>query len=336
MKASQLRSKMSEQLLERRKESYNTNEGGLKFGSIIKSDLDVQEWWCKEGEHLIDIIPYIAGDNNPERKIKKGEISDHATYYVHKNVGANDAMLVCPAANFGRPCPICEHSKELREEGVEDEVWKAVRPKRMTVYNIVVYDDDKEEKKGVQIWVVAHWNMERHLNVLAQKPRDGGKILFSHPDLGKSIAFKRTGSQKDNTQYLGHKFDDRPEPIADEILDSAYCLEEIVHIPEYDEIAAAYYGSKVAKTPVTAPPVVEEEEEPVVEEKPRRGRLRPKPVVKAELPECFGLEIDRIDECQECNEYDDCMKKAEELEQEQVPEPTPPPKSTLRSRLNRR
>ena len=335
MKVSQLRGKMSEQLLERRKESFSTNEGGRKFGSIIKSELDIKEWWCKEGEHLIDILPYIAGDGNPERKIKKGEISDHATYYVHKNVGAGDAMLVCPLTNFGKPCPICEHAKELREEGAEESVWKAIKAKRMTVYNVVVYDDDKEEKKGVQIWAVAHWNMERHLNILAQKPRGGGKILFSHPDQGKSVSFKRTGSQKDNTQYLGHKFDDREYAIPDEILDSTYCLEEIVHIPDYDEIAAAFFGPKGVKQQV----VEEEEEEEVAEEKPKRSKSL-RGAKKAQLPECFGLEIDQIDDCSNCDIYDDCMVEAEKAETgqeiEPEPEPTPPPKQSLRGRLNRK
>jgi hypothetical protein len=336
MKVSQLRSKMSEQLLERRKESYATNEGGLKFGSIIGAE-GVSEWWCKEGEHLIDILPYIAGANNPEKKIKQGDVSDHATYYVHKNVGANDGMFVCPLANFGKPCPICEYSKELREEGAEDDVWKALKPKRMTVYNVVVYDDAKEEAKGVQIWVVAHWNMERHLNVLAQKPRGGGKVLFSHPDQGKSISFKRAGSGKDNTQYLGHNFQERevdgvPYAIPDELLDATYCLEEIVHVADFDEISAAFFGSKGNK----GVKPVEEDEEVVAEivEIKTRGRVaKPKP----EKPECFGIEIDQIDDCSNCDLYDDCMVENEKEQPAPEPEPEPEkPKTTLRGRLNRK
>lgn len=338
MKASQLRSKMSEQLLERRKESYATNEGGLKFGSIIKDGVDVSEWWCKEGEHLIDILPYIAGANNPEKKIKKGEVSDHATYYVHKNVGANDAMFVCPLANFGKTCPICEHSKELKEEGVEDIVWQKLKPKRMTVYNVIVYDDAKEENKGVQVWIVAHWNMERHLNVLAQKPRGGGKVLFSHPDLGKSISFKRVGSGKDNTQYLGHNFQEREVDgvaytIPDELLDATYCLEEIVHVAEYDEINSAYYGSKANKA--------EKEEEIDIPQETVKPRLRggkPVPVPTPEpekAPVCFGIEIDQIEDCGNCGLYDECMVENENNNIPPEPEPEKP-KPSLRGRLNRK
>jgi hypothetical protein len=245
-------------------------------------------------------------------------------------------------ANFGKPCPICEHSKELREEGAEDDVWKALKPKRMTVYNVVVYDDAKEEAKGVQIWVVAHWNMERHLNVLAQKPRGGGKVLFSHPDQGKSISFKRAGSGKDNTQYLGHNFQEREVDgvayvIPDELLDATYCLEEIVHVADYDEINAAYYGSKATK----------QTEETVAKDQPveRKSRLRgsappPEPeTTNQDIPECFGVEIDQISDCQNCDIYDDCMVEFEN-KNEPEKEPTPPPepekpKTTLRGRLNR-
>jgi len=337
MKVSQLRSKMSDQLLERRKESFDTNEGGLKFGSIIKGE-GIQEWWCKEGEHLIDILPYIAGANNPEKKIKKGDVSDHATYYVHKNVGANDAMYVCPLTNFGNPCPICEHSKQLREDGAEDDVWKALKPKRMTVYNVIVYDDAKEENKGVQIWVVAHWNMERHLNILSQKPRGGGKVLFSHPDQGKSISFKRTGSGKDNTQYLGHNFQDRevdgvPYVIPDELLDSTYCLEEVVYVADYDEINSAFYGSKIRQTV--------KDVEPVVQQTGIGRAIRKPPVVEPEkeqpqeIPECFGLEIDKLSECSNCDVYNDCMVATEEQNEDLQPPQPEKPKQTARSRLNR-
>lgn len=340
MKASELRSNLSNELLERRNESYATNEGGLKFGSIINDELGIKEWWCKEGEHLIDIIPYIAGEGNPA-KVKPGKWSDHATYYVHKNVGANDGMYICPLANFGKPCPICDHSKQLREEGVEDDVWKALKPKRMTIYNVVVYDDIKEEEKGVQIWVVAHWNMERHLNVLAQKPRGGGKVLFSHPDQGKSISFKRVGSGKDNTQYLGHNFQDReidgqPYAIYDDILNSAYCLEEIVNTADYDEISSAYYGRSAAKS--------QQEEITGTGSPAPQGRLRGHVETKVaekepEIPKCFGLEIDKIQSCNNCNIYDDCMVENEKNRDVKEPEPEPvqQPKTrtTLRNRLNK-
>lgn len=332
-----MRAKMSDQLLERRKESLDTNEGGLKFGSIIKEELGIKEWWAKEGTHTIDILPYVAGKGNPERKIKEGDISDHATFYVHKNVGANDAAVICPAANYNKPCPICEYAKELREQGRDDEA-KALRSKRVTLYNIICYDDNKEEDKGVQIWPIAHWNMERHLNVIAQKPRSGGKVLFSHPDDGKSVVFERKGTTKDNTQYLGHRFEERDYVIPDELLDQTYCLEEIVNILTYDEISEVFFGNKGKK--------VSEAVEEITEEKPRlRNR---KPMAKApepepepepedddpDVPECFGLETDKLDECSDCKFIDECTAQYEINENEKEPEPEPE-KPTVRKRFRK-
>ena len=67
-----------EELMRRLEGDYNRKKGG---GTLFRSDLrGVNFWSCKEAEHLIDIIPYTAGDMDP---IEPGSESYVLEFYVH-------------------------------------------------------------------------------------------------------------------------------------------------------------------------------------------------------------------------------------------------------------
>ena len=148
-----------------------------------------------------------------------------------------------------------------REEDAHEALLKELRPSRRCIYNIVCLDTDEQEDKGIQIWEVAHFLMESKILAQAKIPkRDGGGILiFSDADTGKSIYFDRTGVGMTNTKYDGHQFRNR-EPLPDEWLDGAYMLDDLIHIPTYEEVEQAFFD---------APQPAEEAEG---ESKPRRGR----------------------------------------------------------------
>jgi len=222
---------------------------------------------------------------------------------------------------------------------------KSLNTSRRTIYNIIVYDTEKEEDKGVQVWEVAHWFMERHLTPLAKDPRTAELLPFTDPDEGKSIAFERQGSGQTGTSYLGHKFVDREYVIPDEILDSVYCLDELVQQTSYEELYEAYWGEPVegsSSKPVTA------EEAPVEERKQttrlRGGTAKPKEELQkaatlgrrrpqqATSPEAtkegestercpnggvFGRDLDQLDGCNDCEIYDDCAIEADKIEEEE-------------------
>ena len=140
-----------ESLRRQTEENYNSRNSGGSFGSIFKEDIEINQWICRSAEeaHVIDVIPYIASANHPNKKVKKGDLVYTATYHVHKRVGANNAMFICLGQNFNEPCPICEERKRLSDEyGFDDDRVKALKPSLQSIYNVNVYDNKEEEEKG--------------------------------------------------------------------------------------------------------------------------------------------------------------------------------------------
>lgn len=345
-KMSERRKEAGDQLLKRTQESYDTRESSGKVQTIFKPELNIPSWYSGEGEHLLDIIPYIATKNYPDPRVKAGDIVYHLVAFVHYEVGAGDLAVICPMRTYHnqRKCPICEKQKELRNQGLE---WdhpdvKALEPKKRAIYNLVCYDTEKEEDKGVQVWDSAFWNFERHVVELAQKPRGGGFIAFSDPDAGKSVWFKRKGKKAKDTEYLGHKFEDRGYAIPDEILDSTFTLEDIIEVLDYDEIAelikvkgeeaptaGRQRGTRQQPSPEEAPPPEEtagrsrlrQRSKPPEEAQPQQEPDVPESVEGDITGKCpakggtFGEDFDKLDFCNKCPDWDNCSARAQQLEE---------------------
>lgn len=322
-----MRDKMKQKLGDRTKESHSRRDdsGGIKTYFDSDKIAEIPTWWAGKGDHIIDIIPYFAGANDPRNK--EGEPAYVLDIEVHRQVGPMEEMVVCPE-QYDRPCPICEESRKLNREGKD---WKTVikplKPSRRAAYNVIVRDQGEAEKKGVQLLEIAHWFMEKHLAKISKDPRGGGFTVFSDPDDGKSISFERTGVGMENTGYSGHRFVDRPEAISNEELEAANCLDELVEIKTYEEIEAIFYGTKavdIEEPPETPdddgdiPDVPEEPEDtPDAPPEKKRKRRERKPE-KTEAPTCphggtIGEDIDELDECEDCAIYNKCADIADLL-----------------------
>ncbi|RPI56391.1 MAG: hypothetical protein EHM49_00475 [Deltaproteobacteria bacterium] len=253
-----LRQKLSSQaLLERTADSHRRINDYGKYGRFYHAPegKELKPWKCKEGEHIIDIIPFLAGKNH--NHTEEGSPTYLVDVWVHQKVGPNENDYVCMARNYNKPCPICdfvntqkakdsllspEEDKALTEQqklvliAAREDALDKCEPKRRCLYNIVCHDSTMQRDLGIQVWEIAHFLFEKKVLAIARMPRGGGFVPFSSPDNGKSICFERQGSGLSNTQYLGHKFVDRPEPIPDEILEAAHTLDELITIPDYEEL----------------------------------------------------------------------------------------------------
>jgi hypothetical protein len=222
-----------------------------RFPTVIRKDklpAGVETWQCKEGDHLIDILPFAAGPDFPldpntgSPIVSEGDLAYVLDIRVHTNVGSMKIPYVCPYENFGLPCPICEF---IKENDLDTEDWKNVSAKRRTFYQIWNHDTRETEKKGIMLWEISHFSMEQNLAAIAALPRGGGAISFSDPDEGKTIAFTRKGSGAKNTQYLGHRFIDREIKLPDKLLDMTFPIDQMVRMhPSYEEIEEAFNGQK--------------------------------------------------------------------------------------------
>ena len=334
--------KQKKDLLRRHEQSV-ADKGGGQFGSYVeisKLPKGVGFWKCTEGSHIIDFIPFLAGPNMPEISgggIKEGEFTWLVDLWIHRNVGVLDAPYVCPARTNGKPCAICEHIQQNRDSMSKEE-FDGMKAKRRTLYLIWCHDNSDEENKGIQLWDMAHWFMENNLKEIAERPKGGGTILYFDPDAGKNVLFTRRGSGMSNTQFLGHRFDDREAPIPDKILDQSFPLDSIIKYSDYDEIYKAFYGTdKNADSSNAADAPFETDPEPEPEQEPEQE------VVEEELQpdECpvngeFGADHDQLEACNDgdgCPNWDNCYAANQEMQPDPEPEQEPePPKRTQRLR----
>ena len=324
------------------KRSYETKDSFGEAQDYFKKGVKIQKWFPKAGEHMINIIPYIAGENNPNQQ--KGYAAHVLDVWVHQRVGPSGTSHVCLLKNFKQPCPICDLQREMRKEGYDEEDIKNLQPKRRTIYNVVVLDTLEEESKGIQIWEVAHWFMEKHLVQLAKNPKGGGFILFQCPDTGKSIAWTIENPGGTNINYTGHRFIDRDTEVTDDQLESAHILDEIIHIPSYEELL------EVAKS--INEDAGSEEDEEVAEEKPKRTRkakAKPEPEPEEDDDEEDDDELPWGDDEDDDEEEDDELyedydedddeeaddEEDEEEDDEEEPEPEAKPKRKIKKPVGR-
>lgn len=366
--ATSLRERMKRQredLMKRREEQQQQRSAG-RWGSIfIRGQVPQGRnfWSCKEGGHIIDIIPFLAGPNFPPlQRIPEGEQQYYVDVWVHQGIGPTDEQYVCPSWNFKKPCPICEHLSERKATGnlLSKEDYNAIKAKERTIYLLWCHDSPEEERKGVQIWEVAAFFFQDKIEEIARDPRGRGIILFDDPDTGKSISFRKKGKGVGNTEYLGHQFLDRETTIPDDILNQSFPIDSIINWePSYEEIHKAFYQQE------TKEPAGKAEEDRTSPEPERRTRgASPEPTPKDESPpfepdppkeeapaprkevqtasegaqKCpgggtFGVDIDKLDMCaNECQIWDDCDAENIRLKKQGIPEEKPKPKLTRRAR----
>ena len=344
-----------EQLLERVKESYESKDDkGGSFGTIfIKKNIPdgIDFWKPEKGDHVIDIIPYEAGPNHPKvinGLREEGALEHVLDLWVHWNVGAMREHIVCLARNHKQVCPICEW---MTAQGrMPESQWRRHKANRRVTYLVWVHDEKGiQEAKGLQIFEVAHWFMEKSLDELAKKKRGGGYVVFSEPgdsdNPGVHVSFTIAsdgsftddeGNKRESLGYSAFQFEVRDKAIPDDILDRSFSLDSIVNIrPSYEEAYKAHYGylpgEEKTQTEGDAPETIDRtpkykeeskpDKTPEPEKKAEKEKKEPAPK-KEEKPasdnECagggtFGVDIEKLSACGDCSIWDNCSDEADRL-----------------------
>lgn len=247
------REMMRERFVQRLKEQQQRGRGGATGGDLFKKIKDLQFFSCSERKHTIDILPYFAGKCDP--RVPEGEEAYVFEFYIHRDVGVGEGSILCPAATFNEPCPICEDRRRKIRAGATEKSVARLRPggpggNPRSLYNIICYDTQEEMDKGVQVFHTSHYLMEDQLQELAAgTPVRPGQtqidplVLFMDPKEGKSIVFTRVGKQE-KTRYMGMQFADRPKGFVIDPRDLAdtWALDELIVHPTYEEVWLYYYG----------------------------------------------------------------------------------------------
>ena len=305
------REQIREEMLKRSQETY-TGIGSYRY---FNAEGDLPLWSpkpTKETPYIIDILPFQAGENYPildkRNPIKSGTWVYRLEALVHQNIGPRKEWVICPAVNYGLPCPICEEISERQANGEEYETYSNIANKRRCAYNVIVYNDKDEDI--VQIWEVSYKYSEKQIRLQAKSPRTGGIEPFADPDVGKSISFEVANDTYRTIQ--GHKLVARDYTISDEILSKVYKLDEEIVLMTYEEIdkifhfrgedsekkndrnTTTFYRSRAEKTKI-------KQDALLFDKKicPHSGN--------------FGEDIDKLNQCGECESYDICAVEADRI-----------------------
>jgi len=335
-RTSSLREKFKKNLQQKTQESYQSKDssgGGFRNYFDKSKTTDVKFFRIPKGDCsvLFDIIPYEAGKQDP--KNKEGEAVYLLDVDVHRNIGAANEQVLC-LTQYNLHCPICEEitMRKANNEDYESRI-KPLKATRRVVYNIIVRDGGPEEKKGVQVYEVAHFLSEKNIVGISKNPRTGGTIVFSDPDSGRSISFSKRSPSQGTVIYDSFQFCDRPAPITEEELNAAITLDELLEMREYDDISALLLKGTSdndndndnegdGESAKTSDGWVEpgggrtEKAHTETPDPPARSKRRER--VAQQGPVCphggtIGKDIDELDACPECEMYDQCETVADSM-----------------------
>ncbi len=267
----------SGELVERTKQAYEQKDASGKFQPYVNSSIPLKQWKCTDGQHVIDILPWLATENN-FNKFKVNEAVWRAEVHVHFGIGPNENAYVCPNMTLGikYPCPICEYRAELKKHAnYSEKDYKDLAPKWRVVMQIISYDPP-DNGQTVYWWESSHHLSSKKILDIAKSGKGGGFIPFMDPDLkGRHICFRKEGI-KDKTDYVGFVLEAREpgDEIPDEILDQTVAIEDYIEILSYEDLELVFYGKSGAIKGTTDTNDEYEDEPPPAEDRERTAPAR--------------------------------------------------------------
>lgn len=217
----------------------------------------------KAGTRRFDIIPFEAGEGN--KWADPGDMYYERTFWIHRGIGPNNDSYVCPNKTAGKPCPICEYRNELQRDGDADEgLIKDLAPKERQLFNVL---DREEPDKGVQVWDMSFHLFGKLLDAeIRNADEDEEYEYFADPEDGYTlklgIAEKSFGGRTFcEVQTIGFK--PRRQPLDEDVLEAAYCLDELIKVLEYDELKKIFLQADLDDD--------DDDDDDGQEEKPRRS-----------------------------------------------------------------
>ena len=218
------------------------NEGHQFSGSFALSKNGNEfEFFKSEADSTmrVHILPYIVkSDKHPEvvaGRMKVGDEDYFLEFGMHRNIGPEGkSSILCLNYTYGQPCPICEHARELKEQGVDKPPW----PSRRCVYNVMEVDSDK-----IKVFEVSESLFHQELKGKLARSERG---FFDYSDLSDGAIIEcfvdenRSGKFRYN-EYKDFAFCDR-EPLSENLLDQTIDLGSLLNVPTYEQVRDFYHG----------------------------------------------------------------------------------------------
>jgi hypothetical protein len=236
----------------------------------------------------IDIMPYEVTDpRHPDRNDEAGIAMPGDLWYkrpfkVHRNIGPNNELAICPTS-VGKRCPICEYRAKRLKEGAEKAETDAMRPSLRNLYVVIPIENRKFEEKP-HIWDISQYLFQNLLNEELEENPD----CEIFPDLEEGLTLrvrfdsKTIGKSQPFADANRIDFEDREDAYDEKIMKSIPNLDEILIIPSFKELELKFFEMEMEEG---AEPVVEADPDDDDPEPPVRKRKSAEPDPDDDDPE---------------------------------------------------
>jgi len=193
-------------------------------------------------KYNLDILLYEVGEGNPEAD--QGKWHYCRPFWAHRNVGPNNRFRICPAKTAGKRCPICEEMARLsRDEDVEEDRWRPLIPSKRELW--LVFDRD-EEDKGAQLFESSRYAFGELLDQRRNDADEDEEHIreFDDPEAGSTLRVTfRKESYGAGSFIKANAIDFRPRRngLDNDLLDHGICLDDLLIIPEYDQLKKEFF-----------------------------------------------------------------------------------------------
>ena len=217
--------------------------------TLFKVPEGVSEMYLKdEKTKRLEILPFKAGAMN--EGADAGQWTYELTYYMHRNVGANEEKVICPRKMGKGRCPICEHRAELaKDPDADEQLVKDLLPKKRQLFWVL---DHAQKSEGAMIWDMSYHLFGRLLAERVSKDTQdedpaGYEYFYDEVD-GYTL---RCGVTEQKMLYKFLEVTDidfraRQRPIPQKFVDATSPLSDMLTVLDYDTLLAKFHQTEVS------------------------------------------------------------------------------------------
>lgn len=218
-------------------------------GTALKVPESLKFWEAEAGTAVLEFIPYKVGKGNPVAQVP-GTMYYERTYYLYRNVGADEKSYICASKTFGKPDYIQElRNKEARNPNADKEFLRSLNPQMKQLF--LVYDHGAPDK-GLQLWDFSAHNfgtvLDDRINGSAESK---GWDFFYYPDeTGFTLEVALKKEKFSGREYLKAsaidftRRDDRTvkkvKELYEEVCTRGYCLDDFLVETPYEKLKKIY------------------------------------------------------------------------------------------------
>ena len=213
-----------------RENARKTARGMQQFG-YLNLPKGVNQFFPEPDSRVqLDFLPYrVTEERHPDRDNSAGIAIPGEPWYkrpfmVHRNVGIDNNMVVCPTSIKQR-CPICDYRAQRQKEGAEKEELDSMKRSSRDLYAVVPKGHKKYEEEP-HVMDMSHFLFQKVLAEELDDPKnekyevffdlESGftlRIRFTSTTIGKGQAFAETSRidfEERDTQYSEALLDEVP------------------------------------------------------------------------------------------------------------------------------